>query len=293
MRTPTQNTTQRHGTRWRRSLVPVVVGAALTAGMATATMSSALGFNATVTIMNTNANTDLNGMSFSTSGLVANDAGFGMAPVKTQNGAWKNVLRAGFAGATLQGLCLTKTESLGLLGNYTIKLYAPSSTAITASNGVFDLTDLVGDTTDLGINLKGSTQIGLSTADITTVSATGGTGPPYDAMPFGEVPSGNSPLDTFDASLYTPSSNLGNWVVDGKPHTFGGGWTGIDAGSAVLGKSAGRLWQVQLSGNITLPNLQITVTPGTAERCASWPTEANFTNTYYDFDPGAGVRYYP
>ncbi|MFT4264314.1 MAG: DUF6230 family protein [Nocardioides sp.] len=230
----------------------------------------------------------LTGISLGTTGSSSN---FQMADFTLDTGAsttttgsaadtWKNVLRAGFASATLSGLCLSKTETLPILGDVTVKLYSPSSAGdITASNGVFDLTDIASDSSDAGINLKGNTQIGLATTDITTVYANG-TGLPYKANPFGsnDLTSGDAALDIWNSSVYSGTAPS-NWVVDSKAHTFGGGWTGIDAGAADLYKVAGRLQQVQLTGNITLPGLKISVTSGSDDMCATWPTNPAYTNS--------------
>lgn len=266
----------RRGTRWGRTGVLTLVGYALIAAMAGATLNSVLGFEASVRIINSNGLTDQNGMSFSSSRIQAVDAGFGIAPVQQAGGAWKNVLRAGFSNATISGLCIAKIENLGPLGAYTLMLTSPSSAGnITASNGVFDLTDLVGDSSSIGVNLKGSTQIGLGTPDITTVYANG-TGLPYLANPFGQS-TGDSPLDIWNPSIESGTVPPAA-VLDGKSHLYGGGWTGIDAGAADLYKVAGRLWQVQLTGNITLPNLQLTITQGT-NKCSDWPSVPPYTNT--------------
>jgi len=262
----------------------MVLGLGAVCGMAVAAANSVLGFQANLTIMNSNATGALNGFSMSSSRLTAVDAGFGMAPVQQQDGTWKNVLRAGFSSATISGLCLSKTEKLPIIGtDYTLRLTSPSSAgSISASNGVFDITDIAADTSGAapnnGINLKGNTQVGLTTTDITTVFANG-TSLPYKAEPFAsnDDAAGDSPLDIWNSSVYSGAAPP-NWVVDGKPHTFGGGWTGIDAGGADLYKIAGRLWQVQLTGNITLPKLSIGVSSGDAQ-CADWPSGPPYTNT--------------
>lgn len=266
----------RHGTRWGRATVPLVVGFGLVVAMAAATVNNVLGFEASVKIINSSSDTSMNGMSISTQRLQAVDAGFGMAPVQQSDGTWKNVLRAGFANATATGLCVSKTESLPVVGTYTIKLVAPASAGtITASNGVFDITDIVGNSDGTGINLKGSTQIGLATPDITTIFKDG-QGLPYAPNPFG-ASTGDSPLDVWTSGVEAGSAPS-PWVVDSKPHTFGGGWTGIDAGAADLSRISARLWQIQLTGNITLPGLKISVTQG-ASKCADWPSGPPYTNT--------------
>lgn len=273
-------TSPRHGTRWGRTALVSVIGFGAIVGMTMASAEHVLGFDANLVVMNGSTDNDLNGMSISTSRLQASDAGFGMAPMKMADGSWKNVLRAGFGGAMLSGLCLSKTEKIPVLGTtYTFRLLSPSTNTITANNGVFDVTDFEADASSTGISLAGSIQVGLATGDITTVSTNGGAGTPYQSDPFGQVPSGNSPLEIYNSSVYTAASNLGNWVVDGKPHTFSGGWTGIDTATADLKKVAGRLWSVQLSGAITMPKLSLSITSGNADLCATWPTPPPYTNT--------------
>lgn len=265
-----------YGTHWARAGVGIIAGVALLVGMSAASIKHVLGFEATLAIINSNPTDALNGFSIASAQIHATDAGFGMAPVKQANGSWKNVLRAGFSGASISGLCLSKTETLPVVGDVTVRLLSPTGAgSIKASNGVFDITDIAGDTTGAGINLKGNTQIGLATTDITTVYANG-TGLPYKANPFGssDLKGNDSPLEIWDPSLYTTSPAApGTWPLDpsGRLHTFGGGWTGIDAGAADLFKVGGRLWQVQLTGAITLPKLQITVTSGRSQ-CAPFPT---------------------
>ena len=55
-------------------------------------------------------------------------------------------------------------------------------------------------------------------------------------------------------------------------------WVGIDVAAADLHKIVGRLWQVQLTGQISLPNLGITVTAGNTNMCGTWPTNPDYTN---------------
>lgn len=258
-----------YGTRWRRAAFGIVAGVLGISAMTGAVLTNVAGFEANLTVMNPNADTDLNGFSFSSNQIHAVDAGFGMAPMKLQNGTWKNVLRAGFRTATITGLCLSKVESLPVLGNYTVTLSSPGT--ITADNGVFDLTDIVGDKSSTGIALQGTAQIGLATPDITTVFANG-SGIPFQGNPFGETNSGSSPLKTYTAGAY----NAGASGVNGNLMN-GQGYTGIDVSGADLYKVFGRLWQIQLSGHITLPKLKISVTAGKAP-CASWPSNAPATN---------------
>ncbi|WP_418057742.1 DUF6230 family protein [Pimelobacter simplex] len=235
--------TPRHGTRWRRTAGALAVSFAALAGLGTATWHEAFGFDARIIVQDGNA-------TFSSSRITADDAAFGMAPVRLGNGTWKNLLRAGFARASLDGLCVSKTESLGPI-KVTLKLTAGDGTSaaeITAANAALDVTSLRG----AGINLQGSTQIGQATTDLTTAPGA----PPYTANPFG-VPA------TYDGGFYRPDGT-GPQAYSGTGnggHVNGQGFTGIDATRGALTQVYGQLWQAQVTGDITLPNLVIKVLP--------------------------------
>lgn len=232
---------QRNGTRWGRAAAVAGMSLATLGTLATLTWQQALGFDATVVIQGGNA-------TFSSSQITADDAAFGMAPVRLGTGTWKNLLRAGFARAGMDGLCVSKTESVGPV-KYTIKLTSGDGTAaleIGAADAGFDVTTLRGT----GINLQGSTQIGQATTDLTTAPGAA----PYVANPFG-VPS------TYDGGFFGPGAT-GPQVYGGTGnggHVNGQGYTGIDATRGALTGVYGQLWQAQVSGNITLPNLKIQV----------------------------------
>lgn len=232
------------GTRWRRMSGALGTGLAALGTLATLTWQQALGFDATLVIQDGNA-------TFSTSQLTADDAAFGMAPVRLGNGTWKNVLRAGFATASLNGLCVSKTETvLGGL-RYTVKLTSGDGgpgLETRAANAALDVTTLRG----AGINLQGSTQIGQATTDLTTTPGAA----PYEANPFG-VP------QTYDGGFFGPGAT-GPQAYSGTAnggHVNGQGFTGIDATRGALTNVHGQLWQAQVTGNITLPNLTIRVHP--------------------------------
>lgn len=220
--------TTRQGTRWGRAGIASLVGFGVTAGMAAMVFNGVFaGTDATIVIQNASAQ-------FYSSEIDAVDAGFGMTPVNTQTGT-KAVLRAGFAKADLNGLCITKTE-----GPFTITLKAGDGTSaldVHANNASFDLTSLRGDGAN-GIVLYGSDQVGLATTDITTLPGQS----PYDSNPLG-----------------APTANKGQ------------GWTGIDVSSAKLYNVSGTIWQAQITGNINLPKLQILVNNGGCPTPPSYP----------------------
>jgi hypothetical protein len=232
------------GTRWGRMVGALAAGLGALTGLATLTWHQALGFDTTLVIQDGNA-------TFSSSQITADDAAFGMAPVRLGNGTWKNLLRAGFATASLNGLCVSKTQTV--LGGikYTVKLTAGdggTGLETRAANAALDVTALRG----AGINLQGSTQIGQATTDLTTAPGAA----PYLANPFG-VPS------TYDGGWFGPGTT-GPQVYGATGnggHVNGQGYTGIDATRGSLTNVYGQLWQAQVTGNITLPNLSIKVLP--------------------------------
>ncbi len=229
-----------YGTRWGRASVAMVIGIGLLATLLTAMRTELISaFDSTITINNGNA-------TFASSRIYAADAGFGTAVVGRQDGGTQPVLRAGFASATMNGFCLTKTESVPLVGDVTFHLQSgdgnASTSEISARSAAFDITYLRAASSP-GIDLKGSTQIGLATTDLTTTPGTA----PFDANPF-EVPK------TFDPRWYSSSRNGG--------HNNGQGYTAIDATTADLNMVYGDIWQAQIEGDIALPDLRIRVVPG-------------------------------
>ncbi|NHA01447.1 hypothetical protein G5V59_20900 [Nocardioides sp. W3-2-3] len=106
----------RRGTRWRRMGALLGAGLGTLGALATLTWNQVLGFDATLVIQDGNA-------TFSSSQITADDAAFGMAPVRLGDGTWKNVLRAGFASASLDGLCVSKTETIAGGIRYTLKAH--------------------------------------------------------------------------------------------------------------------------------------------------------------------------
>lgn len=236
----------RHGTRWGRMAGALAASLGTLAALATLTWNNAFGLDSTIIIQDGNA-------TFSSSQITADDAAFGMAPVRLGNGTWKNVLRAGFATATLDGLCISKTETVAGLVKYTIKLTAGDGTAALesrANNAALDVTSLRG----ASINLQGSTQLGQATTDLTTSPGAA----PYLANPFA-VP------QTWDGGFHGPGAAGPNaYSATGNGgHVNGQGYTGIDATRGALTSVYGQLWQAQVTGDISLPNLTIKVLPFT------------------------------
>lgn len=235
------------------------LGLALLGGMIAFTWSplAARAFDASLKIQGGSA-------TFSSSEIYAKDAAFGTAVVtapSAPNGL--PVLRAGFASASMNGFCLTKTESFPVIGSLTLKLTSGDDNPtvetdidngnreIRSNVAAFDITYL--NASKGGIYLDGVTQIGLATPDLTTYSqawtanhAATPNGAPYQANPFG-------------ADLGNTASS-GDWYDSGTGTRLNGqGYTGIDATAASLKKVYGNIWQAQLEGAISLPRLNIQI----------------------------------
>lgn len=212
-------------TRWGRFVAFFGVS-----GAALAAMASMMGSSVLATFVSVNSQADP--ARFNTSQLDGQDVAFGM--VQTQvNGVTKSVLRAGLATATLDGFCVSKTESVLGLFNVTIMVTAGNNAAgadIAASNATFDLISLRGSS----INLSGKNQIGQAVTDVTTTR----TGTNFDANP-----------------------------LAGSTAGYGKGWVGIDSSSGSLKTVKGRLYSAQVQGDITLPNLNIAVAGDSGFTC--------------------------
>lgn len=246
MHDPQPQDVVRQGTRWGRTAGAAGLALATLGALASLTWHNALGLDATILIQDGNA-------SFSSSQITADDVAFGVAPVRLGNGTWKNVLRAGFASASLNGLCISKTETVAGVLKYTIKLTAGDGTATLesqANNAALDVTSLRG----VGVLLQGSTQLGQASTDLTTAPGAA----PYLANPFA-LP------QTYDGGFFGPGATGPNAYsgTGNGGHVNGQGYTGIDATRGSLTTVYGELWQAQVSGNVTLPNLAIKVLPFT------------------------------
>ena len=249
-----------YGTRWRRMVAATTVGFGLLAGMvATMGSSASAVFSPTLTINNGSS-------TFSSTNIHAADAAFGTSLVQTQaaassGGDWTPVLRAGFASATMNGFCLSRVEEVGMLGSYTVRLTSgdddPATNEINAQMAVFDITQFRAAAAP-GINLQGVAQIGLASTDLTTNPGSA----PYAANPMG-LP------QAFDSSWYQASGNGG--------HNNGQGFTGIDATVADLNSVYGDVWQAQIEGKVTLPNLEIELLPGN-QSCKAAAQAGTFPN---------------
>lgn len=255
------------GTRWPLAIAGLLLGFLLLGAMLLAMRSPILqAFSAQLVIQKGSG-------SFSADRIVAQDAAFGTAMVDTSadsTTAWRPVLRAGFASASIYNFCFSKTEKIPVLGaSWTIFLRGgkpgESTPSVTANSAAFDVTKLRSNS-DPGILLQGSAQIGLSTTDLTTLPGTA----PYTSDPFGVPPD-------FDPNWYTASVNGGR--------DNGQGYTGIDATKADLSDVYGDIWQAQIEGDISLKGMQISVVAG-ATSCEEETTGSDSGDTGGSDDGG-------
>ncbi|MEI4272350.1 DUF6230 family protein [Klenkia sp. LSe6-5] len=207
------------GTRWRRSVAAAVLGLGVLAAGVVAVSQDVLA--ATVVYQGGTAE-------FSTGRISGQDVAFAMVPVTRTDpdgGARTTpVLRAGFATARMDGLCLSQVEQLPGIGPVTIRVEAgdgdPATQEITAADVQIDLLSFRGSGS--GINLDGVVQIGLASSDVTTR--------PGAANPLG------APTEP--------------------------GWTAIDASAGDIVEVRGLLADTTIGGPLTLPGLRITLVPG-------------------------------
>lgn len=218
-----------YGTRWRQATPLVLVALAVMAGAMTLLRQDVLA--AAVTYQGTTAK-------FSSGRVSGQDIGFGMAQVNVAGAGARNVLAAGFATGSLDGLCVSQVQSLPVIGDVVIKLTAgdgdSSTREIKATNVQLDITQLRGSGT--GVNLDGRVQIGMASQDVTTLAGV-------------------------DNPLGAPT---------------GTGWWGIDATAGDIFSAKGYLYDAEIGGPMTLPGLRISVTPKAlgASECWTTPTDA-------------------
>lgn len=176
---------------------------------------------------------------FSSGRVSGQDIGFGMAQVNVAGAGTRNVLAAGFATGSLDGLCVSQVQSVPLIGDVVIKLTSgdgeSSTREVKATNVQLDITQLRGSGT--GINLDGRVQIGMASQDVTTLAGV------------------NNPLAA----------------------PTGIGWWGIDATAGDIFSAKGYLYDAEIGGPMTLPGLRITVTPKAAGGTECWTTPTDAT----------------
>jgi hypothetical protein len=230
---------ERHGTRWGRASVPIGLGLLAIGAALTAISHQVLALDFTVE----SNNADGEPTRFASSAIYAQNVGFGMTTANLQSGTVP-VLRAGFATARLDGLCVSRKEAIGPLtvtltlrsGDGNLASDPASGTTwpdIAANNATFDLRQIRGmqqsGQAGNGINLNGLDEIGISTQDIQT----------------------------------TPG------VTNPLAGPAGANWVGISGTSATFYSVKGYLYDAAISGNIALPKLSITTGTGTSSQCWS------------------------
>lgn len=208
-----------YGTSWRRTVPMAILGLAA--------MSTLAGL-ARADVLASNLVYQGSPMQLSSTRVTGLDVGFGMSTMQSKNAAGvvttKNVLSAGFATGSVNGMCLSQVQNVPLIGDVTIKLKVGDGNASTletkAVNVQFDVASLRSNNS--GVNLDGMVHIGVASSDITT------------------LPGVDNPL--------------------GAP--TGVGWFGLDASKGDLYEVRGRLHNVEIGGPMALPGLKITVVPG-------------------------------
>lgn len=216
-----------YGTRWGRSSVLGVAALLVIAGILVAVQKRVVALNIVVQ----------SGTSqLATSGIDGSDVGFGVIPITRSTGSGgtdtRNVLRGGFANGKMDGLCLSQTQSI-LGAPYTLKITAGDGVLgtyeIAGTNALFDIVSIrgTGSSNGNGINMDGRAQFGLTAFDVTTTKTDGA----FDVNPLGSVQ--------------------------------GTGWFGIDADKGNLYNLRGTIYDGVIGGPFSLPNLAISVQPGT------------------------------
>lgn len=218
-----------YGTRWGRTNALVLVAFLVIAGIVVAVKQQVIAAN----LVFQSSTSQL-----ATSAIDGSDVGFGVVRMARSTGSaggtdTRNVLRGGFANGKLDGLCVSQVQSI--LGvNVTLKITAGDGVLgtyeIQGSNALFDIVSIRGTngTNGSGINMDGRAQFGLSAADVTTTKTDG----------------------IFDVNPLEAEQ--------------GTGWFGIDADKGNLYNIRGTIYDGVIGGPFSLPNLSITVTPGTS-----------------------------
>lgn len=229
----TPQSVPRYGTRWKRTGPAAAAGLALVAGV--------LGMMRIGVLAAPGVTYQGAAAKFSTGRVAGQDVGLGISTMtrKSADGSTSQVkvLSAGFATGTLDGFCLSQTQSIAPFGTVVIRVTAGDGDATTreinAVNVQFDLTELRGNGT--GLNLDGIVQMGLATQDVTTLAGV------------------DNPL--------------------GAP--LGGGYYGIDASAGDLHQVKGYLFNAEIGGPMRLPNLTIRVGTNVPECWSSASTTAD------------------
>lgn len=165
---------------------------------------------------------------FSTSGLKGADVAFATVPADVSDGEKGTrkvpVLRGGFSGAELDGLCISQSQEV-MGATYTIRVTAGDDEKgtfdVDTSSATFDLTSVEGGS-DPGVALGGTVQIGQTGSDVST-------------------------SDGVDNPLGAPGS---------------GRYLAIDASSGHLSDVRGTVYGFAIEDAADVPGLSVDVVPG-------------------------------
>ena len=218
-----------YGTRWGRTNALIVVALLVVGGILVAVKQQVLA--ASIVFQSSTSQ-------LATSAIDGSDVGFGVVRMNRSTGVsggsdLRNVLRGGFANGKLDGLCVSQVQTI--LGvTVTLKITAGDgvlgSYEIQGSNALFDIASIRGTSgsNGSGINMDGRAQFGLAASDVTTTTTNG----------------------IFDVNPLAADQ--------------GTGWFGIDADKGNLYNIRGTIYNGVIGGPFSLPNLSITVVPGTS-----------------------------
>lgn len=211
-----------YGTRWRRTAV--VAGTGLLGMGGLIGLMKAQIIATAITVQSGTAD-------FSTTRVHGDVVAMGMVSVPryTATGVTPtDVLRAGFAGANINGFCLSQKQSLGGL-SYTVKVLGGDGQAstfeTTGKNIVLDIVSMRG-TSNPGINLDGLVELGVRSDSLHT------------------IPDPANPANFLDNPLGAPTTD---------------GWYGIQASIGQLYNLRGKVYDMQIGGPLNMPGLKITV----------------------------------
>lgn len=207
-----------NGTRWGRSTVMMLGALSVVAGIVGLNRADVVAL--TMTYQGSAAR-------FSTDAIRGEDVAIGVSEATIRSSAGVDtkikVLRAGFAVAEMDRLCLSIQQDLPILGTVTLRVESSDDVAgtyeVKAQNVELDI--LRGrSASGAGINLNGNVKIGMATQDLTTVAGV-------------------------DDPLQQPMDNDGS------------GYWGLDATQGSIANLSGLLYDVEIVGSIQLPNLKI------------------------------------
>lgn len=239
-------TASRTGTRWRRVAVMNLCAFSVLGWMVSQLWTG--------TVMGLGAGLVIQGQKsqFSSARLSTTNVAFGVMPITLRSGSGDStryVLRMGFANGTLDGFCVSQTESfLGV--DYTIRITSGGNdinvTDVSGKNVQLDATTVTStnlpNTNGNGVALRGNVELGVAVQSVTTWQAGG-----VDVV---------NPLDG-------PESYSG---INGRLFS-------VDSDVGDLYNIKGDLYDAVIEGPVNLKKLKIEVVPGgaAAQGCKNLP----------------------